>query len=63
MAKRRIMETGVWNVASVFPGGLLRGADGYVHNLQVRLLHALTTYQRAMTEPVQPHLPEAIDEE
>lgn len=40
MAKRRIMETGVWNVVSVLPGGLLRGADGYVHNLQVRLLHA-----------------------
>jgi hypothetical protein len=40
MAGRRLMETGAWHIASVMPGGLLRGADGYVHNLQVRFLHA-----------------------
>ncbi len=40
MARRRIIETGVWNIETALPGGLERGAGGYVHNLQVRLLHA-----------------------
>jgi hypothetical protein len=40
MARRRLMETGAWYIASVLPGGLLRGADGYIHSVQVRLLHA-----------------------
>ncbi|HLZ58913.1 MAG TPA: oxygenase MpaB family protein, partial [Ktedonosporobacter sp.] len=40
MAQRRLLETGAWNIESVLPGGLLRGAKGYIHNLQVRLLHA-----------------------
>ncbi|WP_161977899.1 oxygenase MpaB family protein [Dictyobacter kobayashii] len=40
MAQRRLLETGTWNIASILPGGLLRGADGYIHNVQVRLLHA-----------------------
>ncbi|PQM27753.1 DUF2236 domain-containing protein [Sphingopyxis lindanitolerans] len=40
MAERRLLETGKWNTASVVPGALLVGAPGYVHNLQVRLLHA-----------------------
>ncbi|GLV53888.1 hypothetical protein KDH_07390 [Dictyobacter sp. S3.2.2.5] len=40
MAQRRLLETGAWNVSSILPGGLLRGADGYATNLQVRLLHA-----------------------
>ena len=40
MARRRIVETGVWNIETALPGGLERGAAGYVHNLQVRLLHA-----------------------
>lgn len=40
MARRRIIETGVWNIETTLPGGLERGAKGYVHNLQVRLLHA-----------------------
>lgn len=40
MARRRIIETGVWNIETTLPGGLERGAKGYIHNLQVRLLHA-----------------------
>jgi hypothetical protein len=40
MASRRLAETGFWHVVSILPGGLQRGADGYIHNLQVRLLHA-----------------------
>jgi ER-bound oxygenase mpaB/B'/Rubber oxygenase, catalytic domain len=40
MAYQRLIETGIWNVKSVLPGGLTRGAEGYIHNLQVRLLHA-----------------------
>lgn len=40
LARRRIVETGVWNIETALPGGLERGAAGYVHNLQVRLLHA-----------------------
>lgn len=40
MARRRIVETGMWNITSVLPGGLLLGSEGYVHNVQVRLLHA-----------------------
>ncbi|WP_157465302.1 oxygenase MpaB family protein [Deinococcus apachensis] len=40
MARRRIVETGVWNIVSVLPGGLARGGEGYIQNVQVRLLHA-----------------------
>jgi hypothetical protein len=40
MAKRRLFETGAWNIESVLPGGLEPGANGYAINLQVRLLHA-----------------------
>jgi hypothetical protein len=40
MAGRRLMETGAWHVASILPDGLQRGADGYMQNIQVRLLHA-----------------------
>ncbi len=40
MAYQRLIETGIWNVKSVLPGGLNCGAEGYIHNLQVRLLHA-----------------------
>ncbi len=40
LAQRRLAETGVWNIESVLPGSLAVGAPGYVHNLQVRLLHA-----------------------
>jgi hypothetical protein len=40
MAQRRLMETGSWQIASILPEGLLQGANGYIHNLQVRLLHA-----------------------
>jgi hypothetical protein len=40
MAARRLLETGSWNTTSVVPGALQVGAAGYVHNLQVRLLHA-----------------------
>lgn len=40
LAQRRLAETGVWNIESVLPGGLAVGAPGYIHTLQVRLLHA-----------------------
>jgi hypothetical protein len=40
MAPRRLAETGMWQAQSRAPGGLLRGAPGYVQTAQVRLLHA-----------------------
>jgi len=40
LAPRRLLETGIWRIHSVLPGGLVRGAPGYVHTVQVRLLHA-----------------------
>lgn len=40
MALRRLQETGAWNIATAQPDGLLPGHDGYIQNLQVRLLHA-----------------------
>lgn len=40
MAGRRLMETGNWHISALMPGGLQRGAPGYVQTLQVRLLHA-----------------------
>ncbi|WP_197040283.1 oxygenase MpaB family protein [Mycobacterium sp. URHB0044] len=40
MAPRRLAETGLWKQQVVLPGGLLRGAPGYVSTAQVRLLHA-----------------------
>lgn len=39
-APRRLAETGLWNASVVLPGGLRRGAPGYVQTVQVRLLHA-----------------------
>lgn len=40
MAGRRVAETGLWELQTKVPGGLLRGGPGYVHTAQVRLLHA-----------------------
>jgi hypothetical protein len=40
MAARRLAETGMWKAQATLPGGLLRGAPGYVGTAQVRLLHA-----------------------
>jgi hypothetical protein len=40
MAPRRLAETGIWKAQATLPGGLLRGAPGYVGTAQVRLLHA-----------------------
>ncbi|CAN7780539.1 oxygenase MpaB family protein [Variovorax sp. LjRoot84] len=37
---RRLAETGIWSHQVVRPDGLRPGAAGYVHSLQVRLLHA-----------------------
>ena len=37
---RRLLETQLWNIQVVRPGGLSRGGAGYVQTLQVRLLHA-----------------------
>lgn len=39
-ASRRLAETGTWEQQTLRPGGLMPGAEGYVHTLQVRLLHA-----------------------
>ncbi|WP_345554929.1 oxygenase MpaB family protein [Streptomonospora halophila] len=39
-AGRRLGETGLWRTNAILPGGLLRGAPGYVDTVQVRLLHA-----------------------
>ena len=39
-AMRRLQETANWQYNTLRPGGLLRGAPGYVHTLQVRMLHA-----------------------
>ncbi|ABX03605.1 MAG TPA: DUF2236 domain-containing protein [Herpetosiphon sp.] len=40
MATKRIIETGTWGMAIAIPQQLQRGGLGYVHSLQVRLLHA-----------------------
>ncbi|MFE4915192.1 oxygenase MpaB family protein [Streptomyces sp. NPDC056652] len=40
MAPRRLVETGMWVRQATAPGGLLRGAPGYIATVQVRLLHA-----------------------
>lgn len=37
---RRLLETQLWIIQVVRPGGLSRGGAGYVQTLQVRLLHA-----------------------
>ncbi|GAA2006017.1 oxygenase MpaB family protein [Catenulispora subtropica] len=39
-APRRLAETGAWRSAVVLPGGLVRGAPGYVATARVRLMHA-----------------------
>jgi hypothetical protein len=40
IAPRRLAETGMWAGQATMPGGLLRGASGYLATVQVRLLHA-----------------------
>ncbi|MGW6904751.1 oxygenase MpaB family protein [Streptomyces sp. NPDC054940] len=40
MATRRLVEAGVWARQTIRPGGLLRGARGYVATVEVRLRHA-----------------------
>ncbi|MCD8504121.1 MAG: DUF2236 domain-containing protein [Burkholderiaceae bacterium] len=37
---RRLLETQLWKISVIKPGGLALGGSGYVHTLQVRLLHA-----------------------
>ncbi len=39
-ANHRLTETAVWVYSTMLPGGLARGARGYVGTIQVRLLHA-----------------------
>lgn len=39
-AMRRLQETANWQYHTLRPGGLARGTPGYVHTLQVRMLHA-----------------------
>ncbi|WP_460072934.1 oxygenase MpaB family protein [Streptomyces sp. YKOK-I1] len=39
-APRRLIETGLWTMSASQPGGLHRGAPGYIATAQVRLLHA-----------------------
>lgn len=40
MASRRLQETLIWNLQLLKPDGLAVGGSGYIHTLQVRLLHA-----------------------
>ena len=40
MAFRRIMETALWKQYVLVPNGLMPGKDGYIHTLEVRLLHS-----------------------
>ncbi|MEI1682979.1 oxygenase MpaB family protein [Acinetobacter baumannii] len=40
IALRRIVETTIWKQYVLVPGGLTLGQQGYIHTLQVRLLHA-----------------------
>lgn len=37
---RRLLETQIWKISVIKPGGLAIGGSGYVHTLQVRMLHA-----------------------
>ena len=37
---RRLLETQLWKISVIRPGGLAIGGSGYVHTLQVRMLHA-----------------------
>ncbi|WP_405960017.1 DUF2236 domain-containing protein [Streptomyces sp. NBC_00024] len=49
MAPRRLAGAGVWARQTMRPGGLLRGAPGYLGTVQLRLLHArirLTAFER-----------------
>lgn len=39
-AARRLLETSLWNLRTIRPGGLVVGGPGYIQTLQVRLLHA-----------------------
>lgn len=40
IAARRLVETGAWARQVIRPGGLLRGAPGYVATTEIRLRHA-----------------------
>lgn len=51
LAERRVLETGSWLLACLLPGGLLRGAPGYVRTLQVRVLHARVRRVLARRDP------------
>ncbi|MDX3665024.1 oxygenase MpaB family protein [Streptomyces europaeiscabiei] len=49
MAPRRLAGTGVWARRTMRPGGLLRGAPGYLATVQLRLLQArirITAFER-----------------
>lgn len=39
-AARRLAETATWEQQALRPGGLIKGSEGYIHTLQVRMLHA-----------------------
>ncbi|WP_350274810.1 oxygenase MpaB family protein [Kribbella sp. HUAS MG21] len=40
MAEQRLNETGKWSTQAMLPGGMRRGAGGYVATVMVRILHA-----------------------
>jgi hypothetical protein len=40
MAVRRLLETSIWNLQLLKKDGLAVGGSGYIHTLQVRLMHA-----------------------
>ena len=41
-ASRRLLETQIWNLQLLKPHSLAVGGSGYIHTLQVRLMHART---------------------
>lgn len=51
---RRLLETQLWQISVIKPGGLEIGGSGYVQTLQVRLLHArirASLLQRGWKDP------------
>jgi hypothetical protein len=57
---RRLLETQIWNVSVIKPLGLSLGGSGYVHTLQVRLLHAQIRSSLLRRGWRHPHSPQAI---
>jgi hypothetical protein len=57
---RRLLETQIWNVSVIKPHGLSLGGSGYVHTLQVRMLHAQVRSSLLRRGWRHPHSPQAV---